>query len=158
MLMKKIPAVLVVCAALLCGAAGAGTASAAVPNPRAVTATAKHSHHLGRWLAGHRRQVRRAVVSISAKTIGVTRHELVTELRTGKSLSEIAGEHSVSAQTVADALLNAADAHVTKAVANHKLTPTEAAKVEARLQTYVGTLVNHSFGGKAVRKPSPTVA
>jgi hypothetical protein len=158
MLMKKILAVVVVCAALLGGAGGAGAASAAVPNPQAATAAAKNTHHLGKWLAGHRRQIRRAVVSISAKTIGVSRRELVTELRTGKSLSEIAGEHSVSVQSVVGALLNAADAHVTKAVANHKLTPTEAAEIEARLQTYVGTLVNHRFGGKAARKHSPTVA
>ena len=47
--------------------------------------------------------VRRAVVRISAKTIGVTPADLLQELKSGKSIADVAGEHNVQASTVVNA-------------------------------------------------------
>jgi uncharacterized membrane protein len=153
-MMKKILVPVVVCAALLGGVASAGVAGAAVPVSRTVTANARTTHPLGRWLVAHRRQIRRAVVAISAKTIGISRQELVSELRSGQSISAVAGEHGVNTQAVVTALVNAADAEVSKEVANHKLTTAQATKIETRVGPYVANLVNHNFGQKAARTPA----
>jgi hypothetical protein len=154
--MKKVIAPLVVCAVLL-GGVGTGVASAAVPPSPTVTAKAHNARHrLDKWVTAHRRQVRRAVVAISAKTIGVSHQDLLTALRSGKSIADVAAEHSVSAQKVIDALTSAVDAKVGKAVANHKFTSTEAARIEAVLHGYVVKLVNHVFGRKAPQAPAPT--
>jgi uncharacterized membrane protein len=153
---KKVIAPLIVCAVLL-GGVGAGVAGAAVPASPTVTAKAHNTRHrLDKWVTAHRRQIRRAVVAISAKTIGVSRQDLVTELRSGKSIADVAAEHNVSAQKVVDALTGAVDAKVAKAVTNHKFTSTQAAKIEAVLHGYVVKLVNHAFGHKAARHPAPT--
>jgi hypothetical protein len=82
---------------------------------------------------------------ISAKTIGVTTKDLVTELRSGKSVADVAGEHGVSVQTVVNALVTAADGRVDKAVAADKLTSAQATAVKAKLPTWVAKVVNHVF-------------
>ncbi len=82
----------------------------------------------------------------------------MSELRSGKSIAEVATEHKVSTQTVVDALMSAVDAKVTKAVTNHKFTSTQGAKIEAALHGYVVKLVNHTFSHKAARTPAPTAA
>jgi hypothetical protein len=158
MLRKKILGSVVACAALLGGVtsvavAGAGVAGAAVPVTSAVT-TSAHGRGLEQWLAAHRRQIRRAVVTISSKTIGISGQELVSELRSGKSISAVAGEHGVSTQAVVTALLNTADAKVSQAVTNHKLTTAEAAKIETKLGQFVVKLVNHNFGQKTAQTPA----
>ena len=144
-MLKKIIAAIVVGGALLVGVASTGTASATTPTV-AVSATAPAgSHPLAAWLRTHRRQIRRAGIAISAKTIGVTPKELVTELRSGKSIAGVAGEHGVSAQTVIDAIVSAADTRVNQAVANNKLTSAEANKIESALPGYVAKAVNRTF-------------
>jgi hypothetical protein len=155
---KKVVAPLIVCAVLL-GGVGTGVASAAVPTSPTVTAKVhSNRHRLGKWLTAHRRQVRRAVVGIGAKTIGVSRQDLVNELRSGKSIADVAAEHNVSTQTMVDALMSAVDAKVTKAVTNHKFTSTQAARIEAVLHGFVVKLVNQTFGHKTARTPAPTAA
>jgi transposase-like protein len=82
---------------------------------------------------------------VSAKAIGVTTTDLVTELRSGKSVADVAGEHGVSVQTVVNALVAAADARVDKAVANHKLTLDQASTIKAKLPALATKAVNHVF-------------
>ncbi len=152
-MLKKVLAPVVLVGALLGGALAAGTASAATPGtaspsitaaPAATPATAGKQGAHG-WLRNHRRQLRRAGAAISAKTIGVTTKALVTELRSGKSVAQVAGEHGVSTQTVVDALVSAADARVDKAVSNQKLTSAQAATIKAKLPALVAKAVNHVF-------------
>ena len=146
-MMKKVIAPVVIAGALLGGVAIAGAASASTSTP-AATATATTSTnqagkpHLRAWLRAHRREIRRDGVAISAKTIGVTPQALVAELRTGKSVAEVAGEHNVSAQTVVNALENAADAKINTAVTDHKLTQAQAQKIEAVLPKYLTKAVD----------------
>ena len=47
----------------------------------------------------------------------MTPQALRAELKSGKSVADVAGEHGVSAQTVVNALVGAADARIDKAVA-----------------------------------------
>lgn len=146
-MLKKLIAPVVIAGALLGGVATAGTAYASAPAPATVTAsaTAKVAHPLRAWVRKHRRQIRRAGLAVSAKAIGVTPQALATELKSGKSIAQVADEHNVSSQSVVDALVDAADARVTQAVSNHKLTSAQASKIDAALPGYITKVVNHTF-------------
>src|ERR1700722_9445678 len=151
-MMKKVIAPVVIAGALLGGLAVAGAASASTSASTStpastVAATSSTTNqagkpHLRAWLRAHRREIRRDGVAISAKTIGVTPQALVAELRTGKSVAEVAGEHNVSAQTVVNALENAADARINTAVTDHKLSQAQAQKIEAVLPKYLTKAVD----------------
>ncbi len=147
-MLKKFVVPVAVAGVLLGGALSAGTASATTPttaaSAAAVPATKGHLDARA-WLRAHRRRLRREGVVISAKTIGVTPKDLVTELRTGKSVADVAGEHGVSAQTVVNALVTAADARVDKAVTSNKVTSAQATTIKAKLPTVVSKAVNHVF-------------
>ncbi len=149
---KKVIAPIIISATLLGGVAIAGNAyaSAAAATAKAAphsTAASTHpgAHALRAWLRAHRRQIRRAGVAISAQTIGLTPQDLVTELRSGTSIADVAAEHNVGAQTVVDALVSAADSKITTAVSDHKLSSTVAAKIEAALPGRVTKAVDHTF-------------
>jgi short-subunit dehydrogenase len=143
--LKKFIAPILAGGVLLGAVAATGTAYAAAP-----TASAAAPAHAGKsavrtWLRAHRREIRRDGVAISAKTIGVTPTTLVSELRSGKSIADVAGEHGVSAASVVGALTSAADARINKLVASKKLTSAEATKIEAALPSYLTKAVNHTF-------------
>lgn len=143
-MLKKIVAPVVIAAVLLGGAVTltAGTASAATP--AAASATSGH-HAVKAWLKAHRHEIRKAALAVSAKAIGVTPQALKAELKSGKSVATVAGEHGVGTQTVVTALVTAADSQVDKAVTAGKLTSDEAAKVKAALPARVTKAVNHTF-------------
>lgn len=150
MLFKKIVAPVVIGAALLGGAATAGVAtagaaSASTPTVAASSTAPAGSHPARAWVKAHRHELRRAGLAVSAKAIGVTPKELATELRSGKSIADVAGEHNVSTQTVVTDLVNAADAKVDQAVAGNVLTPAQAAKIKAALPARIAKVVNHTF-------------
>ncbi len=143
-MLKKTIASLAIGGILVGGAAtGAGSAYAATPSTGA-TSQASSTHPLRTWLRAHRKEIRRDAVVLSAKTIGVTPQELVTELRSGKSVATVAGEHNVSAQTVVNALVGAADAKVNQAVTDHKLTSDQASRIESALPGRVTKAVNRT--------------
>ncbi len=143
-MLRKVIAPVVIGGVLLGGIAAGGTAFASTPAAVTAPATAGKSA-VRTWVRAHRREIRRDGVAISAKTIGVTPKALVSELRSGKSIADVAGEHGISAQTVVNALNSAADARITQAVSANKLTSTEAAKIEAALPAYLTKAVNHTF-------------
>jgi hypothetical protein len=143
-MLKKTIATLVVGGALLGGVASATTAYAAAPTTTATASSSTASHPLRTWLKAHRKEIRKAGIELSAKTIGITPKALVTELKSGKSVTQVAGEHGVSAQTVVNALVGAADGKVDQAVTAGKLTSTEAAKIKAALPGYVTKAVNRT--------------
>jgi urease alpha subunit len=151
-MVKKIVIPVLVAGALFGGALSAGTASAATPTTTAAPAAsaaavpAIKGHQSARaWLRAHRRRLRREGAAITAKAIGVTTKALVTELRTGKSVAEVATEHGVSVPTVVSALVSAADARVDQAVAKHTLTLTQATAVKAKLPALATKAVDHVF-------------
>ncbi|MGO8872294.1 MAG: hypothetical protein ACLQPH_13005 [Acidimicrobiales bacterium] len=144
---KKTLASIVVGGTLLSGVAAAGTAYASTPPAAATAASASPStsHPLAAWLRHHRRAVRQAVLSTSATAIGVAPTDLASELKSGKSIEQVAAEHGVATTTVTNSLESAADAELAHAVSAHKLTSTEAGAIEAALPGYAAKVVNHVF-------------
>jgi hypothetical protein len=149
MLNKRIAPV-VLSAALLGSLAVGGVAVAAAPAPAAHAAAGTAGTHTGThaartWLKAHRKALRKAAITISATTIGITPQALVAELKSGKSIAQVAGEHGSSGQAVVTALTTAADAQVADAVTAGTLTSAQGAKIDARLPVRIAKLVNHVF-------------
>jgi len=164
-MMKKLIAPVAVSGALLASLAVGGVAYAAAPAsgstvtrtatapPPPPTPTPAHPPPTGRaaprphhgqrraWLKAHRKAIRTEVVAISASTIGVTPQTLVAELKTGRSIAQVADEHHVDPSTVVTALSVAADAKVAQAVAQHKLTRAQADRIDARLPIAITGIV-----------------
>ena len=121
------------------------SAGAATPTTSTATSTpatpARHGRHnrVRVYLRNHRG----AIVTISAKSIGIPKAELVTDLRSGESIAQVAAAHHVPTSTVTSALDKAAaTAAVAKAEAAGKLTSAQAAKIDARLPKAIDRLVD----------------
>ena len=86
------------------------------------------------------------------KYLGLTPAQLVTELRSGKSLAEIATSHGKTVAGLEDAILAGAKTHLDQEVAEGDMTAAEAAQHLADLKAKVGEIVqNKGFdhpGGK----------
>ena len=144
--MKRLIATVAVGGAVVMGAATVGIAGAAYASTPTAAVTALHnSGTVATWVRTHHNAIRRAVVTISANSIGVTPQDLVSELHSGKSIAEIAGEHSVPVQNVVNALVNAAQARIDQAEQHGRLNSTTASKMTAALPRYATKLVNHTF-------------
>jgi len=147
-MMKQILAPVVLSGAVVGALALSTTAGAATPAP-APAASATDSAHAGRgaahaWLKAHRRELRAAGVTISAKAIGITPQTLAADLKAGTSVAAVAGQHNVSVATVVGALDTAAVAEVNQAVGSHRLTQGQADRIEAKLPGLLTTWVNHT--------------
>ena len=144
---KKFVAPIAISAALLGGGAiaTAGVATAATPTTAAAPAATGSHAKAGGWVKSHRRQLRRAGLVAAAKAIGMSPKDLRTELKTGKSIVQVAAEHNVSSNTVVSDLVTAADAKVDQAVTSGKLTADQATKIKAALPARITKAVNHVF-------------
>lgn len=81
----------------------------------------------------------------AAAALGIDLEALRTELRSGKSLSEIAEAHGVDAATVTDALVSAANEMIDAAVADGKVDAAKAAELKARSAEWIQRLVAEGF-------------
>jgi len=142
---NKLIAPVVVGGLLLGGLALATPGVAAAATPTDPSATHATKGDITSWVRSHRKEIRKAGVTISAKTIGVTPQVLVTDLKAGNSIAGVATQHGVSPQTVVNALVSAADSRINQAVTNGKLTAAEASVIEARLPARVTKAVDHVF-------------
>ncbi len=145
--LKKTIVALAIGGTLLGGGAYAASAYASTPTAGTTTASASTSGHasgsaMHTWLREHRKEIRRAGIAISAKTIGITPKDLRSELRSGESVAGVATEHGVTAQAVVDALVGAADTAVDRAAAANELTAVEAAQIKAALPSRITKAVN----------------
>jgi|HubBroStandDraft_4_1064222.scaffolds.fasta_scaffold351851_2 hypothetical protein len=138
--------------AVLASPAGAATPSALAAPSTAAPSTAAPStaghHPLRAWPRAHRKAVARDTIRISAKAIAVTPKDLVRALRSGQSIAEVAQAHNVDVQAVVNALVQAGDAQVGRAVAAHRLTPAQGDMIEAALPAAVTKIVNHVYGSR----------
>lgn len=144
-MLKKLIVPVVIGGALLGGVATAGTAYAAAP---AATTTAPKQAGKGQfrtWVRADRKELRRAGLDTSAKTIGITPQTLRSDLKAGNSIAGVASQHNVNPQNVVDALVGAADTRVNQAVTAGKLTSAQGSKIEAKLPTVVTKIVDHTF-------------
>jgi hypothetical protein len=140
---KKIIAPLVLGGTILASLGASTVASAATAPANASTSHPKG--HIAAWVRAHRAEIRKEGLAISAKTIGITSQELASDLTAGNSIAGVASQHNVSAQTVVNALVTAADGRINQAVTAGKLNATVAHRVEAKLPTRVTKIVNHTF-------------
>lgn len=145
---KKLVATIALAGTLTVGAAGVASAAdgsaGSAGNPAATALGARHP------------LLRRAVVGIVSKTLGVTRLQLRNALRSGKSISEYATSLGKDPQTVVDALVKAADARIDKAVSNGRITSQRADTLKAKVPGWVNQVVDHHFGQHAPATPSTT--
>ncbi len=93
----------------------------------------------------HRRQaVRRAALKTAADTIGIDAQQLVSEIRSGKTVAEVAQAHNVDPQKVIDALVSAATKRIDDAVAKGDLDASRAAELKSHLVERITKLVNET--------------
>jgi len=145
-MLKKLIAPVVVSGALIGSLAIGGAAYAGTPASTTSASAPAATHHKARaWLEANRNSLRKAVVTIGATTIGITPQALVAELRSGKSMAQVAVAHGHAAQDVVDAMTTAADAKVVHAVTAGILTQPQADKIDAALPARLAKLVNHVF-------------
>jgi len=148
--MKKMIATATVGLALS-GIAGVGLSAglaspAGAATPSAVTSPNTTGRHpLRAWLRAHRKALARDTVQVSAKQIGITPKDLVVSLRSGQSIAQVAAAHNVDVQTVENALVQAGDSAIGRAVDTHTLTPAQGSKLEAVLPTAVSKVVDHVY-------------
>ncbi len=95
-------------------------------------------------------------VSVAASTIGIDTKDLVKELRTGKSIADVAAEHGVAEQTVVDAIVADLSSKLDQAAANGTITAERAATVEAKLPARVTQLVEKTRGQHAATTTTTT--
>ena len=69
---------------------------------------------------------------MSATALNMTPQALVAELKTGKSIAQVATEHSVSTQTVSNALVSDFNAKIQAAVSGGKITAAHGQAFKAR--------------------------
>jgi hypothetical protein len=119
------------------GVAIAGAATSGASSAPAATTAATSTPAPGKAAPQvRRRRVRRLVrhaIGLSAKTIHISRADLVSEMRAGKTVADVASEHGVKPQTVIDALVKAGQGRLDKAKAGGKLNDARYQRLEQRL-------------------------
>jgi hypothetical protein len=78
--------------------------------------------------------IKQAMLAAAAQALGITPDELVTQLRSGQTLAQLAQAHNTTEQAVIDAALAAAKTQLDQAVAAGTLTQTQADALYAKLQ------------------------
>lgn len=87
----------------------------------------------------------RGALDVAADTIHVDRSALVQELRSGKSIADVAREHHVDPQAVIDAIVDAAKQKLSTLQANGKLSADRLQKLEQRLPALAERFVNRKL-------------
>ena len=118
------------------GAAGAllGTPSLSSAQDETTETTAAES--------GTPRLDHRGGLTAAADAIGISEDDLRTALEGGQSIAQVAAANDVDAQTVIDAMVAEANAHLDAAVADGELTEVEAAQRQADLVERITAMVN----------------
>ncbi len=94
-------------------------------------------------------QILHGAVKVAADFVGVPQKDLLTELRSGKSLAEIAVAHGKTRDGLIAALTAEGNARIDKAKADGKLTAEQAAKAKAKLAEQVAKFVDRKGGARS---------
>jgi hypothetical protein len=122
-------------------AAASSPTTAAGSHATAPTTTpAGPGRHASR-AARRRHRLRRAAV-IAARTIRIKPRALVRELRSGKTIAQVATEHGVQPQAVIDALESAVTARINAAQTAGKITADRAARLKQRAAVAIPRIVD----------------
>lgn len=104
----------------------------------------KRRHGQGAGLGEHR--FLGEAVKTPADVIGLAPKDLLAELRTGKSVADVAREKNIDPQKVIDTLVAKGNAAVDKAAPDGRLSADQAVKTKAKLPDLAQRLVNHKGG------------
>lgn len=124
---------------------GAPAASAAVRPAVAAHVSRSDTASVIGWARAHRTALTLGAIEISAQVIGISPQELVTALRAGQSLAQVAAAHHVSPSTLAGALIRAGDARIASLDRTGKIVATQATRLRHRLDRGVATFLTHHF-------------
>lgn len=94
-----------------------------------------------------RRHLAKAVVKDASETIGISTGDLVSSLRQGQSIAQVAEAHGVDPQAVIDSLVAKASTRIDQAVSEGKISAEKGAELKAKLPERVTNLVNRTFDG-----------
>lgn len=97
--------------------------------------------------------VRRDMIQAVSTKLGVTPQDLMTEMRSGKSLAQVAQAHNVSRDDLKATMTATLKADLDKAVAAGKLTQAKADEVMAKFTQHVDELIDHT-GGRGKGQPT----
>lgn len=139
-------------------AAGTMTAANAQQAKERINAAANIRLSFG---AGHKRherggalmKVRRDTIQAVATKLGITPQALVSEVRAGKSLAQVAQAHNVTRDELKATMRAALKADLDKAVAAGKLTQAREDEMLAKFDQRVDKLIDHQGGS---RRPAGT--
>ncbi len=81
-------------------------------------------------------------LAVAAKAIGIDEAALRTELRSGKTIADVARAHGVDVKTVIDALVADMHSHLAADVASGRLTQAQADRMQANASQHATDLVN----------------
>ncbi len=76
-------------------------------------------------------------LNAAAAKLGMTVQDLVTELRSGKTLADVAKEKNVNADDLKSAIISAISAQIDQAVKNGKLTQAQADQLKSNLNSQI---------------------
>ena len=84
-------------------------------------------------------------LDVAAKTIGVSTESLLSDLKSGKSIADVAKAKGVSVQTVIDAMVASMKTELDSQVKSGRLTAEAAARIKANLTKMITDQVNGTF-------------
>jgi ribosomal protein S20 len=88
-----------------------------------------------------------AEMAAAAAKLGMTTQELMTELRSGKTLADVAKEKNVTADELKAAIITAVTAQLDQAVKDGKLTQAQADQLKSRLDSQIDLNKSWPNGG-----------
>jgi hypothetical protein len=133
--------------------AGLGIATAQTDQNDAPTSTTAPAEGAPR--RGHRHHGPGPGLAAAAGAIGISEDELVTALRSGQSVAQVAQSKGVDVQKVIDAIVADAKTRLAEKVQSGDLTQAQADEKLANLSRRVTDMVNHTGGPGHGRKPRP---
>lgn len=96
-------------------------------------------------LHGWGRHARAGRLGPAARYLGLTRKQLIADLRGGKTLAQVAQDQHKTVSGLEAALTAAARTRLDKAVANHRITAAQEQQILAKLPARLNTLVNRHW-------------
>jgi D-Tyr-tRNAtyr deacylase len=121
-------------------AATASGAGATSPGSRPAWGTGRFG------LFGHRSGLGRGFgLAAAAKAIGVSDQTLLSDLKDGKTIAQVAAAKGVTAKTVIDAMVAAATTQIDAQVKSGHLNATQATDIKSRLTAMITAEVNGTF-------------
>jgi polyhydroxyalkanoate synthesis regulator phasin len=97
---------------------------------------------------GHGEFAAGAEINAAATKLGMTVQDLMTELRSGKTLADVAKEKNVSADDLKAAIITAITAQIDQAVTNGKLTQAQADQLKSNLNSQIDLNQSWPNGGE----------